>query len=155
VATPRYQVLAHTADTGIVAYGATLAEVFENAALGMFELMFGPAQAEPTQECRVAATGEGGEELLVAWLSALLTEAEIEGLALSAFTVEAACRRGAGSRVGAARAAGEGGHLPPGIGRGDAPRLGGSGYLRRVSTEAMSARRGVPGLLLLPPGEHR
>jgi SHS2 domain-containing protein len=89
VATPRYQVLAHTADTGIVAYGATLAEVFENAALGMFELMFGPAQAEPTQECRVAATGEGGEELLVAWLSALLTEAEIEGLALSAFTVEA------------------------------------------------------------------
>ena len=36
----RYEVLAHTADTGILAHGASLAEAFENAAFGMFDLVF-------------------------------------------------------------------------------------------------------------------
>ena len=35
-----YTVLSHTADTGIVAYGGTLYELFENAAYGMFDLMY-------------------------------------------------------------------------------------------------------------------
>jgi len=85
---PRYRILPHTADVGIVATGDTLEAVFENAAFGLFDLVFDLAQVEPAQECAVEAEGETLGELLVAWLSALLAEAEIRDLALGSFHVE-------------------------------------------------------------------
>ena len=85
---PRYRVLPHTADVGIAAAGATVEEAFENAAFGMFDLMFDLAGVPATEECRVEAAGGHPGELLVAWLSALLAEAEIRGLALCRFGVE-------------------------------------------------------------------
>ena len=84
----RYEVLAHTADTGILAHGASLAEVFENAAFGMFDLVFDLRGVTASEGCRVAVEAETREELLVAWPSALLAEAEIRGLALARFAVE-------------------------------------------------------------------
>jgi SHS2 domain-containing protein len=84
----RYEVLSHTADTGIVAYGGSPAEAFTNAAFGMFDLMFDLSGVLATEECRVEVQAETPGELLVAWLSALLAEAEIRGLALSRFVVE-------------------------------------------------------------------
>lgn len=85
---PRYEVLSHTADTGIVAHGASPAEVFENAAFGMFDLVFDLSPVPATVSCRVEVEAADMGELLVAWLSALLAEAEIRGLAFSAFSVE-------------------------------------------------------------------
>ncbi len=85
---PRYEVLAHTADTAIVAYGATLPELFENTAFGMFDLMFEAATLGTETSRPVMAAGETPEDLLVAWLSELLAEAEIHGLAFSYFTVD-------------------------------------------------------------------
>lgn len=85
---PRYRVLPHTADVGISAAGATVEEAFENAAYGMFDLMFDMAGAGDEEVCRVEAEGDTQEELLVAWLSALLAEAEIRALALCRFEVE-------------------------------------------------------------------
>ena len=85
---PRYEVLSHTADTGIVAYGESLAEAFANAAFGMFDLVFDLSEVPAVEECRVEVQAETPGELLVAWLSALLAEAEIRGLALSRFVVE-------------------------------------------------------------------
>lgn len=84
----RYRVIAHTADTGIVAHGATPAEAFANAAYGMFDLMFDLSRLGAGEECAVEAQAETADELLVAWLSALLAEAEIRGLAFSRFTVD-------------------------------------------------------------------
>jgi SHS2 domain-containing protein len=84
----RYRVIAHTADTGIEARGASLAEAFENAAYGMFDLMFDLSGVGAGTECTVEVAGETLDELLVAWLSALLAEAEIRGLVLSRFAVE-------------------------------------------------------------------
>ena len=84
----RYRVVAHTADTGIVARGATPAEAFENAAYGMFDLMFDLRRVGDGEECAVEAQGETAAELLVAWLSALLAEAEIRGLVFSRFAVD-------------------------------------------------------------------
>lgn len=83
----RYRVIAHTADTGIVAFGSTLAEAFENAAYGMFDLMFDLRRVEAGGECAVEAQAETLDELLVAWLSALLAEAEIREVAFSRFSV--------------------------------------------------------------------
>jgi SHS2 domain-containing protein len=85
---PRYRVLPHTADVGIAAWGATVAEAFENAAYGLFDLMFDLAAAGGEEACRVEAEGDTPAELLVAWLSALLAEAEIRGLAFCRFEVE-------------------------------------------------------------------
>ena len=85
---PRYEILSHTADAGIVASGASLAEAFENAAFGMFDLVFDLSGVSATEECRVQVEAESLGELLVAWLSALLTEAEIRNLAFSRFVVE-------------------------------------------------------------------
>jgi SHS2 domain-containing protein len=84
----RYEVISHTADTGIVAWGTSLADVFTNAAYGMFDLMFDIGQVTPSAERRIGAAGDTVEELLVGWLSALLAVAEIEGFAFSGFSVE-------------------------------------------------------------------
>jgi len=85
----RYRVLEHTADTGIVARGATVEAVFENAAYAMFDLVFHLAEVEPTVHHRVVVEGDTPEEVMVAWLSELLAIAEIEDLAFCSFVVEA------------------------------------------------------------------
>ena len=83
----RYEVLAHTADTGIVAYGATLAEVFENAAFAMFDLMFDfPAEADSVS-VQIEVAAPTLEDLLVDWLSMLLYEAESRDVAFRSFEV--------------------------------------------------------------------
>lgn len=84
----RYEVMSHTADTGILAHGASLREVFENAAFAMFDLMYGIGDlvAEDRVEVEVEATTM--EELLVDWLSTLLSEAEINDLAFCSFGID-------------------------------------------------------------------
>jgi SHS2 domain-containing protein len=84
----RYEPLDHTADTGIVAYGAGLPELFENAAFGMFDLMFDLSELHTGRDHQVSVEADGLEELLVAWLEELLFRAESEGLAFLAFSVE-------------------------------------------------------------------
>ena len=37
----RFQIIEHTADVGMIAYGRTLAEAFANAAYGMFSIIAG------------------------------------------------------------------------------------------------------------------
>ena len=84
----RYEVLAHTADTGIVAYGVTVSEVFENAALAMFDLMFGPGGGGAGEPLRLQVQSPTVEDLLVDWLSTLLYEAESRDLAFRSFEVD-------------------------------------------------------------------
>ena len=86
--TGRYEVLAHTADTRIVAYGATLREVFETAAFAMFDLMFGSGDVVGTTTLHIEVRASPVEDLLVDWLSTLLFEAETKDLALCSFEVE-------------------------------------------------------------------
>jgi SHS2 domain-containing protein len=84
----RYEVLAHTADIGIVAHGKSPAEAFANAAFGMFDLMFDLGRVTAGEECRVETEAESLSDLLVAWLSVLLAEAEIRDVVFSEFRVE-------------------------------------------------------------------
>jgi SHS2 domain-containing protein len=88
--TARYEVLSHTADTGIVAYGTTLEELFETAAFAMFDLMFGIGFLPGDDQVRIEmeVTARSVEDLLVDWLSLLLFEAETRDLALCSFEVE-------------------------------------------------------------------
>lgn len=84
----RFEILPHTADTQIIAYGVTLPELFENAAYAMFSLMFDMDDLSPSASRPIVAVGETVEELLVAWLAETLTVAEIEELAFTAFVVD-------------------------------------------------------------------
>ncbi len=69
---PRYEIIPHTADIGIKAYGKDLKELFRNAAYAMFDIIadLDGLKASVTQSIEVKAANS--EELLVAWLNELL-----------------------------------------------------------------------------------
>lgn len=84
----RYDVVSHTADVGFIAYGATPAEMFEHAAFAMFDLVFDLTGAVGRVSRPIVAAGDSLQDLLVAWLSEVLTESEIHDLAFSSFGVD-------------------------------------------------------------------
>ena len=67
-----YEIVGHTADIGVKAYGRTREELFAHMAEGMFSLIVPPAEVFPQREVPVQAEGEGDDRLLVAWLRELL-----------------------------------------------------------------------------------
>lgn len=91
--------MSHTADTGILAHGASLREVFENAAFAMFDLMYGIGDLVGEDRVEVEVEATTIEELLVDWLSTLLFEAETNDLAFCSFGIESI---GDGRAVGSA-----------------------------------------------------
>ncbi len=84
----RYEVMSHTADTGILVHGASLREVFENAAFAMFDLMYGIGDLVGEGRVEVEVEAATIEELLVDWLSTLLFEAETNDLAFCSFGID-------------------------------------------------------------------
>jgi len=67
-----YELLEHTADVGIKAYGKTLAEAFEHAAEGMFDIITDESVIELIGEYNIRLEAPDLEQLLVDWLSQLL-----------------------------------------------------------------------------------
>lgn len=83
----RFDVIEHTADTGIIAYGTDLGEAFANAAYAMFSLI---ADLEKVEEdvCRqVELEAEDMEGLLISWLNELLYIFDVEGTVFRRFEV--------------------------------------------------------------------
>ena len=83
----RFDIIEHTADAGIVAYGAELKEAFANAAYAMFTLI---ADLEGVGEdvCRQIEVEAGDQEgLLVSWLNELLYLLDVEGILFERFKV--------------------------------------------------------------------
>lgn len=68
----RYEEINHTADIGIKAYGRDLAELFSNAALGMFQTVADLSFFHPNQKSEISIKALDKEELLVSWLRELL-----------------------------------------------------------------------------------
>ncbi len=99
----RYETLAHTADTGIIAYGVTLLELFENAAFGMFDLMFELCAVKPERDHPVVADGDHIDDLLVAWLGELLYLSETESSVFCTFVVDRLEEGGVQGAAGGAR----------------------------------------------------
>ncbi len=94
----RYEVSSHTADVGIVAFGASREELFENAAFGMFDLMFDLSSLEPDTDSQLAVSGEDPAELLYRWLSELLFRFEVDETVWCRFDVSFAAE-GLNARV--------------------------------------------------------
>ena len=73
-----FEVIDHTADIGIVVYGADLKQVFANAALGLFNLMADLDGLKESVKREVELSSEDTEVLLVEWLNELIYIFEVE-----------------------------------------------------------------------------
>jgi SHS2 domain-containing protein len=67
-----FEIVDHTADISIKAYGNNLRELFENAALGMFNILADLEGITTSTELKMKVDAPDREELLVEWLDELL-----------------------------------------------------------------------------------
>ena len=67
-----YEIVDHTADVGVKAYGKTVAEAFAHAAEGMFDIITDESTIDPVGEYEIMLDAPDLEQLLVDWLSELL-----------------------------------------------------------------------------------
>ena len=77
----------HTADWSIRVRGATLPELFVNAATGMYSLMADLSAITPTTERTIEASSVDAEALLVKWLNELLYHTEMNGEVFCEFAI--------------------------------------------------------------------
>ena len=84
----KFEFLEHTADAYVAAYGKSLVEAFENAALATFDVMTEVEKVEPKEEDHVEV--EAGDEyaLLYSWLEALIVKFEITERLYSKFQIQ-------------------------------------------------------------------
>jgi len=86
--TPRWEHFEHVADIGVRGYGATLAEAFEQAALGMIAVITDPTSVRPDQAVEISCEEPDRELLLVDWLNALIYEMTTRNLLFGRFEVD-------------------------------------------------------------------
>ena len=67
-----YELIEHTADVGVKAYGKTLFEAFMHAAEGMFDIITDESPIEQIGAYDIKLDAPDREQLLVDWLSQLL-----------------------------------------------------------------------------------
>ena len=83
----KYDLIEHTADVAIKAYGKNLSEAFENAAKGMFDIITENSEIESTGQYSIELAAPDLEQLLVDWLSELLFLNSSQNLVFSFFKV--------------------------------------------------------------------
>ncbi len=83
----RFELIEHTADIGLRAYGRTLAEAFANAACGMFSIIIELNAVNEVESRRVEVSENDAENLLFEWLNRLLYYFDVEGLIFKRFDI--------------------------------------------------------------------
>jgi SHS2 domain-containing protein len=102
----QYEYLEHTADIKFLAYGRTLEELFENAALAMFNVMIDTDKVSGETAKEVFLKSSDLESLLVDWLSELLYLFEVDEIVFRKFQVKEIRDEGSEYSI-TARASGE------------------------------------------------
>ncbi len=82
-----FEILDHTADIGIIAYGADLKQAFANAARGLFSLITDLDAVEEVLHRDAELTGPDEESLLVEWLNELIYQFDTEGIIFKRFDI--------------------------------------------------------------------
>jgi len=83
----RFEFLEHTADAYIAAYGESLEEAFENAALATFEVMTDLKKIKPKVEETIEVEAHDESALLYNWIEKLLVKFETTGNLYSRFKI--------------------------------------------------------------------
>jgi SHS2 domain-containing protein len=82
-----FEILDHTADVGIIAYGADLRQAFANAARGLFSLITELDDVEEVLHRDIELTASDEESLLVAWLNELVYHFDTESIIFKRFDI--------------------------------------------------------------------
>ena len=85
--TKEFEILDHTADIGIIAYGADLRQAFANAAKGLFSLITSLGDVEEALHRDIELTADDAESLLVDWLNELVYYFDAEGILFKRFDI--------------------------------------------------------------------
>ena len=83
----KYDLIDHTADVGVKAYGKNLSEAFEHAAKAMFDIITDDSTIESTGQYDIKIEAQDLEQLLVDWLSELLYLNSAKNLVFGFFKV--------------------------------------------------------------------
>ena len=83
----RFQLIEHTADTGLIAYGHSLAEAFANAGYGLFSIIAELGRVRERESRPVVVSAEDTEGLLFEWLNNLIYVFEVEHLLCKRFDI--------------------------------------------------------------------
>ncbi len=86
-----YEILEHTADKGVRAWGRTLEEMIENASRGMYRLVIDPTGKKADRVFRVEVRVESATDeadLLVAWLRELIYLTDVHKVVFLDFHVD-------------------------------------------------------------------
>ncbi len=96
---PRFEVIDHTADAGIIAYGSDLKEAFANSAYGMFSLIADLDRVKEKVNRKVDVQSSDQEALLVDWLNELLYLFDVKHIIFKRFDITALSQNRLRARV--------------------------------------------------------
>ena len=82
-----FEITDHTADVGIIAYGANVNQAFANAAKALFSLITELDDVEETLHQDIELTAPDEESLLVEWLNELIYLFDTENIVFKRFDV--------------------------------------------------------------------
>ena len=68
----KYKFLSHTGDAKFQAFGKTMEDAFQNAALALTSIMWNPAEIDDKNEETIHVSGKDKEQLLVTFLEEIL-----------------------------------------------------------------------------------
>lgn len=83
----RFQLIEHTADTGLVACGNNLAEAFANAAYGLFSIITELNKVRAVESRLLEVNAEDAEGLLFNWMNHLIYVFEVEHFLFKRFDI--------------------------------------------------------------------
>ena len=82
-----FEILDHTADVGIIAYGADMKQAFANAARGLFSLIAELDDVDEVLHRDIELNAPDEESLLVEWLNELIYRFDAEGIIFKRFDI--------------------------------------------------------------------
>ena len=82
-----FEIVDHTADVGIIAYGADMKETFANAAKALFSLITELEDVEEVMHRDIELTAPDQESLLVGWLNELIYLFDAENILFKRFDI--------------------------------------------------------------------
>jgi SHS2 domain-containing protein len=83
-----FEIIDHTADVGISAYGADVKDLFSNAALALFSLITELESIEEKLHFDLKVSSEDRDSLLVEWLNELIYLFDVEHILFNRFDIE-------------------------------------------------------------------
>ena len=83
-----FEIIDHTADIGIIAYGTNIKELFSNVALALFSLITHPEDVKGESHLHVEINSKDISSLLVEWLNELIYLFDVNHILLNRFDIK-------------------------------------------------------------------